>query len=321
MATIPTLSILLPNYNHSQYIGEALEAILSQSFTDFEVVLVDDASTDNSLEVIQQFMERDDRIRLIRNECNQGVVASLNRALQRAQGDFICLAAADDLVLPGFFATTIALLQTHPQAGLCATHPALLLHETGAIDPRADKFVLSDRPVFVPPQALLQYLDSDGLWIAGHASVVRRSALLEAGQFLQDLQWHSDWFALHVIALRHGICYTPQVLAAYRLLSTAYSSSAKRHSQQRKVIAALLQCLAAPEYADVAPAFWRSGLMASFGWQLPGIILGNCYWHLLSNLPWLNIARFELRRTIATIAPHQFRQYYRRYRYRHKPLS
>lgn len=322
MATSPTLSILLPNYNHGQYIGEALTAILSQSFADFEVILVDDASTDNSLEVIQPFVQRDERVRLVCNEQNQGVVFSVNRALQLTQGEFIYFAAADDRVLPGFFETSIGLLRTYPQAGLCATHPAFLNDETGEIDLRSDKFFLSDRPVFVPPQELVKYLDSDGLWIAGHASVVRRSALLKLGGFLPDLRWHCDWFALHVIALRHGICYTPEALAAYRVLPTAYSSSAKQGIKQHQVLISLLHQLSQPEYADVAPAFWRSGLMSFFGWQLVNTILKQPQsWPLLYKLPLVNLVKFELRRSLAAIAPTKLKQFYRRYRYRRPPLS
>ncbi|MCS6814480.1 MAG: glycosyltransferase family 2 protein [Cyanobacteria bacterium] len=322
MATSPTLSVLLPNYNHGQYIGEALTAMLSQSFADFEVILVDDASTDNSLEIIQPFVQQDDRVRLVCNEQNQGAVFSLNRALQLAQGEFIYSSAADDCVLPGFFETGIKLLRTYPQAGLCATHPAFLHDETGEIDFRTDKFFLSDQPVFVPPQELVKYLDSDGLWIAGHASLVRRSAFVAAGGFLPDLRWHCDWFALHVVALRHGICYTPAALAAYRLLPNAYSASAKRRQDQQQVIVALLNHLSSPAYADVSAAFWRSRLLSSFGWLLLQTVLTHPrHWTCLGKLPLVSLVRYELRKMLSAHLPPQARQLYRKYRYRRKPLS
>jgi glycosyltransferase involved in cell wall biosynthesis len=68
-----TLSVIMVNYNHGKFIGEALDAILSQSYRPMEIIVIDDASTDNSLEIIQQFVRRDLIIRLIRREKNMGV--------------------------------------------------------------------------------------------------------------------------------------------------------------------------------------------------------------------------------------------------------
>src|SRR5256884_7474545 len=119
--TLPRLSVIIPNYNHARFLPNCLEAILRQSEQPFEIIVIDDASTDNSVEVIEAFTKRNPIIRFYRNEQNRGVVSGMNRGLELARGDYVYYAAADDQVLPGFFEKSLRLLNEHPQAALCCT--------------------------------------------------------------------------------------------------------------------------------------------------------------------------------------------------------
>src|SRR5437868_7050033 len=120
----PTLSVIMPNYNHGHFLPEALDAILSQSWPADEVLIVDDASTDDSVEVIEGFARKHASVRLLRNERNMGAVYSGRRVFDAATGDYLYPSAADDRVQPGFFAKSMELLAQHPQAGLCCSDPA-----------------------------------------------------------------------------------------------------------------------------------------------------------------------------------------------------
>lgn len=86
----PTLCVLMPNYNHARFLPESLEAILAQSYPPLEVIVLDDASTDNSVEVIESFLRRDPRVRLVRNERNVGVERSVNRLVEMPYTDGHC---------------------------------------------------------------------------------------------------------------------------------------------------------------------------------------------------------------------------------------
>ncbi len=90
--------MLLPVYNGATYLGEAIRSILGQTFTDFEFLIIDDGSTDESVAIIQEF--HDPRIRLFHNGTNLGLVASLNRGLKLARGEYIARMDADDISLP-----------------------------------------------------------------------------------------------------------------------------------------------------------------------------------------------------------------------------
>ena len=114
----PALSVVLPNYNHAEYLPRALDALLSQGRPPDEIIVVDDCSTDGSRDIIARYAARHPSIRLLPNETNVGVIPTLSRGLGETRGQFVYFGAADDFVLPGFFEAAISTLQSYPQAGL-----------------------------------------------------------------------------------------------------------------------------------------------------------------------------------------------------------
>jgi glycosyltransferase involved in cell wall biosynthesis len=113
---IPHVTILMPAYNTAPYIAEAIQSVLAQDFTDFELLIVDDGSTDNTIQVIKSFT--DPRIRLIR-QGHAGIAAALNRGLQEAQGEYIARFDADDICLPGRLCRQVDFLESHPDYVIC----------------------------------------------------------------------------------------------------------------------------------------------------------------------------------------------------------
>lgn len=89
-------SIICTNFNKEPYIRECIESVLSQSFTDFEFIVIDDASTDNSLSIIKEYARRDGRIQILENKDNIGMAGSYNKAIPMAKGELICLIDSDD---------------------------------------------------------------------------------------------------------------------------------------------------------------------------------------------------------------------------------
>ena len=116
----PTLSVLLGNYTEGPNIKRSLQKILSQSLRPDEIIIIDDCSTDNSIEIIQEIIKDEPEIRLIQNEKNIGTCASLNRIVHEASCEYFHLVGTDDFVLPGFYEKSMNLLSQYPQAGLCS---------------------------------------------------------------------------------------------------------------------------------------------------------------------------------------------------------
>ncbi|MBE9116851.1 glycosyltransferase family 2 protein [Lusitaniella coriacea LEGE 07157] len=262
---LPTLSAIVPNYNHANYVGEQLQAILNQSWSPKEIVVIDDDSTDSSVEVIESFAKQSDLIHLHRNPSNQGVISTVNRAVELASGDYICCCPADDRVLPGFFEKSMTLLAQYPGAGLCCSHPAFLDDATGDIDKHEDWFHYGEKPCYISPEALIEVVSSHKLWIAGHTCIIKREFFLEEGGYLSDLKWYCDWFIFHAIAFRYGICYIPEALSALRVLPNSYSTTRQKDiAGEHEVLRNLIEILRTELYQDILPAFVRSQLLSQF---------------------------------------------------------
>jgi glycosyltransferase involved in cell wall biosynthesis/SAM-dependent methyltransferase len=110
------VTVLLPVHNGEPYLAAAVESILAQSFADFELLVIDDGSTDRSCEIVRAYA--DPRIRLLRNPGNLRLIATLNRGLQEARGEYVARMDADDVSLPGRLAAQVAYLDAHPEVGV-----------------------------------------------------------------------------------------------------------------------------------------------------------------------------------------------------------
>ena len=115
-------SIGLPVYNGERFLREAIESALAQTFSDFELIISDNASTDRTGEICREYAERDPRIRYTRNETNRGVAWNFNRVIELSTGDYFKFLAADDGMEPGFLERTIELLDRDPDLVLACSH-------------------------------------------------------------------------------------------------------------------------------------------------------------------------------------------------------
>ena len=93
----PQISVIMPVYNGEKYLSEAINSIINQTYTDFELLIIDDFSTDNSIKIVQEYQKRDDRVKLLRNRYKKGVAGALNTGMENAKGIYFARADADDL--------------------------------------------------------------------------------------------------------------------------------------------------------------------------------------------------------------------------------
>jgi glycosyltransferase involved in cell wall biosynthesis len=122
----PRLNIGMPVYNGEAYLAEAIESILGQDFTDYELTISDNASTDGSPAIAASYARRDSRVRVTRNDHNIGAVENFNRLCRRARGEYFKWAAADDRLAKGFLSAAIAELDAAPAAVLCYGRTTLM---------------------------------------------------------------------------------------------------------------------------------------------------------------------------------------------------
>lgn len=118
---IQLVSVIMSAYNTEMYLAEAIESVLEQTYRDFELIIINDGSTDKTLEIIQDYQAKDDRIKLISHD-NIGLAASLNKGLEEAKGELIIRFDADDIMLNHRIEEQVNFMNTHPKIGMSSCH-------------------------------------------------------------------------------------------------------------------------------------------------------------------------------------------------------
>lgn len=252
--TRPTLSVVLCNYNHARYVERALGGILSQLRPTDDAVVIDDASTDGSREVITRLARGHPRVRLVENERNLGVHASFAKGLALARGDWINAAAADDLVVPGFFARAMEWAERHPQSGV-------VFGRLVAVDPEGRRLKVHRahgwrQPLYASPEVFLRdYLEAESPTESpAGATVFRAAALREVGGFRAELGAWCDTFAFRAVGLRHGACYLPEDGVLWTILPRSISQEDVGNLRSFFTVIARAQALMrSPQFRDTFP--------------------------------------------------------------------
>src|SRR5690348_1009140 len=130
---LPTVSICLPVFNGENYVAEAIESMLAQTFTDFELVITDNASTDRTEEICRKFAEVDGRIRYHRNERNVGGARNQAISVDLSRGRYVRLSAHDDKMAPTHLEVCLAALAAHPEAVIAFTSTIVLDEDGNAV--------------------------------------------------------------------------------------------------------------------------------------------------------------------------------------------
>jgi glycosyltransferase involved in cell wall biosynthesis len=267
----PKLSVIVPNYNHGRFLPTCLNALLGQSVPPMEIIVIDDASTDNSMEVLAEFAKRHPRIHVYRNERNQGVVFGLNRGISLARGDYLFFPAADDEVKPGLFEKSLDLLGRHPEAALSCTIAEWFDASSGLNWHMA--VGMADSPDYLSPDDLVLLGRRRKLIICTSSAILRKKPLLAAGGFIPELKWHCDWFAVTVPAFRHGICYVPEPLSDFYLHPTSYYNRGRKSAEHRQVLIELLDRLSSASCSDIAGRIRDSTILSVFGVPIVGLLV------------------------------------------------
>ena len=278
----PTLSVIVPCYNHGQYLLRCLSAILQQDWKPIEVLVMDDASTDDSALIAGRIAGQYSVVRVVRSERNCGAMATIAKGVEMAEGEYVYIAAADDEILPGLFNRSMRLLSLYPNAALCCA-----IAEWCEPAPGVSWFMgggMATDPCYLSPEQLVAIGIKGKLVLVSSTCVHRRDILIRAGNFIQELRWHADWFAVFVTAFRHGVCYVPEVLSRAHLIpGSLYTAGHKRKREHREVLKEMMRRLDSNPFDDVRPMILRSGSLSMFGLPLLWILLSDIgCWNFLT---------------------------------------
>ena len=208
----PLVSFALPVYNGEKYLAVALDSILTQTFTNFELIVIDDGSTDGSLKILRHYESLDSRVKLVTRE-NRGLPASLNQAISLAKGSLIARMDEDDICKPSRLATQVEFMQQHPEVVVLGS-AANFIHEDGSY---ICTFIPSSEDV------VLRKAFPNSPFI--HPSVMFvKDAFFEAGKYIEKMKWGGEDVTLFERMSRLGCIHNlTESLISYRLVPGSLS--------------------------------------------------------------------------------------------------
>lgn len=254
-----SLSVVLCCYNHGNKVAQQIEAICNQGNFIKELILLDDGSTDDSYEVMNRYKNCYPLIKLLRNEVNKGIFFSVNRACGEVNGDLVYFAAADDVIMPGFFKNTLELFNEHQDAGWsCAEARFCYEEKSNIVD---SNLGYASIPSLITPELMLELcINQDFYWAPGQTTIYKYSYLKELGFFDENLGMWMDIYPQWILGLKYGFIYIPTI---YAQANIADNSWGLQQTKNGKVLTNTGQYLARKVLEDktIKKLFLNSGLL------------------------------------------------------------
>ncbi len=216
----PSISVCMPVYNSKRYVAAAIESILNQTLGDFEFLILDDGSTDGSMEILERYAARDSRIRLW-NRPNKGLAPTMNELLDEAQGEFIARMDSDDISLPDRFELQATYLRANPDC-------VLVGGQAMVIDPDGDPLCVWFQGRTHEELDAHNLLGNRGTALCHPSIMMRRQMVMEIGKYREQFRIGEDLDLFLRLAEIGRISNLPQVLIKYRAHESNFTRTRER---------------------------------------------------------------------------------------------
>jgi glycosyltransferase involved in cell wall biosynthesis len=201
------VSVLMTSYNREAYIGEAIQSVLASDYTNFELIVVDDGSTDNTVKIARTYEIMDDRVKVYVNVKNLGQFPNRNKAASYARGTYLKYFDSDDIMFPHCLRVMVGAMEKYPDAG------------AGAITIREHSKSLKLPHKYSSKESLLRHYFTGFplLYIGPSGTIFRRDVFFECGGFNQEIGILSDTLLMLSIASKHSIASFESDLFHWRI--------------------------------------------------------------------------------------------------------
>ncbi len=227
------VSVIIASYNHGKFVGEAIESVLSQDYQDFEIVMTDDGSTDESVAEIGKF--QDPRIKFFSFSANRGACTALRNCLENADGRYIAVLNSDDVFLPGKLTKQVQFLDTHPDVGAVFGHATMVDAEGNDLAGRTTRTYMTvfdqpNRPRF----EWLNHFFFNGNCLCHPTVLIRRECYETVGFLDERLAQLPDLDFWIRLCMRYEIHILQEPLIRFRLHSPEANASGKTPTKMKR---------------------------------------------------------------------------------------
>ncbi len=283
---VPLVSIGIPTYNGARYLRESVDSVLAQTFKDFELVIIDDGSSDETCVIAEEYARKDARVSAVRNSKRLGLVANFNRCIELTKGAFVCVWHQDDVMMAQNIERKVELLEANPRVGFVHSN-VLMIDDQGRVlsehwesDSRRDH-------VCTGWEFFSKMIEPDKNYVCCPSVLARRECYKNLGRFREELFFACDWelwmrfsleydvgclgtpliqFRRHEASASHSvegsIAETEQELLAKRLILTEYRDRIPNVRELQKWV---MKRLSLDERLRAQRAFNENKLRESWG--------------------------------------------------------
>lgn len=211
MSDTKLVTVLMPVYNAERYLAEAIESILHQTYHDFEFMIINDGSTDQSEKIILNYQQQDDRINYVKNSKNLKLIATLNKGVRLAKGKYIVRMDADDISTVDRIEKQVAYMESHHSVGVCGSYFRVFGEEIK--NPYIVKRPLGDKVI----KASMLFTNP-----VGHPNVIIRKSIMVDNNLWYDTRFYriEDWGLWTTLINKCDFANLPEVLLYYRKTDT-----------------------------------------------------------------------------------------------------
>jgi glycosyltransferase involved in cell wall biosynthesis len=219
LSVCPKVSVLMPAYNAGKYISESIDSIIAQTFAEWELVIVDDASTDDTWKKATKYKKKDPRVKVFRNSKNLGISVTRNKLIGLSKGNYIAWQDADDISLPSRIESQFLFMENHPRVGICG----------GFLEFFSDKGIISTRKYDTSDKELRKKIFFQSP-VAQPGAMLRKSVLERAGTFNPELRQAEDADLSFRIGMHAEFANIPNVVIRYRVNDNSATLSKLREN-------------------------------------------------------------------------------------------
>lgn len=306
---MPKVSVIIPNYNHASFLAQRIESVLNQTFTDLEVILMDDCSTDHSTEIIAEYAKKDSRIRVNINENNSGsTFIQWNKGAELAKGDYLWIAESDDFAAHTLLEELVPILDQH-------SNVALAYGQTTVVNEEGEELrsYLEDYMFLFPEKAnrwtkpfIRSGKEEAGEFLLFHntipnasAALIRKSSYLAVGGAEPTWKLNGDWMFYVKLLMNGDIAFHPALLNFFRTHPVTQRQRANLTPVVYDEITAIIQYIQKevhPAHSQVVKAYrtvagWWTGSLFRQKWNSQNAAHnGRLFFKFLRWKPWLPVS-------------------------------